>query len=560
MTHDANQSDGPTLFQAHRIKFSRLGWGLPCLLATALVACAPPEGNLNLTDAPLSSQYAPSLGTGVNYAETRTFRRCVKVPDVVIEAEESQGSGSHPTSVTRSYKDMQVKSRKELDDVLDISAEVRAKALFGAVGAEAGCYKNVRFSEDSFYWVVDARYEFETKMLDTGSSEFGLTDEAKSILSGPGGIKDFYAACGHHFYSGRRLGAHYGLLYELSTHEDEILERIRASANYSGYGAAMKSSFDSLSKMAQRVQSVRVHSLTEGGDDTLEEHANDAPALNAELVNIHSKISKDKQGVVTQWIASDYTMFPEVLFAARAEKTTLASQKSRSDNLAFYYDSYIANQTRSTHLQRLLEKAQGSEPSLYFSAQDLARIQANLEGIAAQNHEIKKRASNCIHDESSDCSVVGLSPMSGPDPLPIKSMRRLGDWTFEIARSPGSKLYMDFIGQRSGDERRYRFPTNSAVANFSGTNVLLETPRSDGIMGRFKIGNLENIIDEETGRSRPNICLGRQESFCTLRVVESPDFDSETVDKGFAMLQILVFNQFGLLTDKLNFRATANNE
>jgi hypothetical protein len=217
--------------------------------------------------------YQPRLGAGVNASETKTFRRCVTIPV----------STTRHAFAKRLYTELAIHDRNELNSALDVSASVSAKGLWGSASGSASYFKNVQISGDAFYWLVNAHYRLLDEGIDTGDPAFGLTDDAKRILKGPGGLNAFFRACGDAFYSGATKGAQYALLYEFKTREEKTIERLKAMAEGSAFGVEAKASFSKVSDMAMKSSVLKVHSATEGGGDRLQSYATSPEALEHEL-------------------------------------------------------------------------------------------------------------------------------------------------------------------------------------------------------------------------------------------------------------------------------------
>ena len=180
--------------------------GIRILMLSILCTSCDPESNasqLGLEDV-LNGIHVPELGTGVDFSETRTFRRCVTGPKTT----------TRHAAPKRLYEEIAVSDKADINKALNIDASLSAKGLWGSATEFATYFNQVQMSSDAFYWLVHADYSVQDEALATDFSDLKLTDEAKEILSGPRGLSGFYEACGHSFVSGSRLGARHALLYE----------------------------------------------------------------------------------------------------------------------------------------------------------------------------------------------------------------------------------------------------------------------------------------------------------------------------------------------------------
>ena len=497
--------------------------------------------------------YQPRIGVGVNASETKTFRRCVTIPT----------SETRHAFAKRLYTELAIHDRNELNDALDVSASVSAKGLWGSASGSASYFKNVHISGDAFYWLVNAHYRLLDEGIDTGDPSFGLTDEAKRILNGPGGLAAFYRACGDAFYSGATKGAQYALLYEFKTREEKTIERLKAMAEGSAFGVEAKASFSKLSEMAMKSSVLKVHSATEGGGDRLQSYATSPENLEREMAILRDDLYNHGRGVEVQWFVSDYNMFPEIAeavanAAAAHEPTPTHIDKLVKDAaLAKLYQRYNKNVDQQQHITLKLESATGVDPLYAFSEAKRQRLKEALALIERSNTDIALSAKGCIAKDDVDACLVedvgqalDLLGSEMDDLLrPDEDYTTLQDWSLKFTQVQGSKKYLRIEGKQEGDQGQPTvFDTGYSL-----------TDTFDGVMARNDegqqlariIGTVSRVRDPYSGLFRPNVCVYNYADTCSLRIAKLPAARAGA-RKG-VKLQLVLYDAYGFVEKKLDF-------
>lgn len=505
----------------------------------ALAACG---GYQRHTSDPAAEEYAPTLGSGVNYSETKTFRSCINQIEPIAEA----------PALERLYDETRISSRKELDKTLDLDTTVSARGLWGQAEGGVGYFKNVEMDEDAFYWLVDARYTLSLEKLPTHAAGFDLTDHAKQILK-EHGVEAFYEACGTHFYVGRRLGARYTLLYEFNSRDDKVTERLKVKANGSSSAWGLKASaeFSQFVQAAERASILKIHANILGGDHTVEDYARTPDRLPQELEKLRQKLVTEKRGVALEWYVASYDMFSDVIAAKKIAPGISNEDFFRSEALAFYYDHYHHNLTQVKALRALQEHAGGAEPLLVFMPEKMAMLREQEQAFVRQNDEISRRAAECLQLRS-DCQTSGLDRLRVDVPEVDKDLRGLGEWQLVPAERSDSKLAVDIVGHPGGDTFKHRvFVTEGRLTDTAAGAVAI-TKDSDGRARSVVIGSFDSVIDPVTGKRRVGLCVGQYASVCNLRVVENPN---RIMADGYpaSKLQLTMFNADGFVTERIDF-------
>ncbi|HET6344817.1 MAG TPA: hypothetical protein VFH51_07780, partial [Myxococcota bacterium] len=494
--------------------------GLPSLLVRlalglSLGACGEPS-TANLENARAlqlaASNFQPEIGKGVNAAETQTFAKCVVFPPV---GEQTVGFQS------RLYDEYSVSSRQELDSKLDISASVSARGMWGDAAVGAGFFKNLEFTEDAFYWLVDARYVLQHESIDTSSAAFQLSDLGKRLLQ-QRGIVGFTRACGTHFYVGRTLGARYNLVYEFRSREDKFVERIRASARYSGFGVGAETELDKFLAIAKKSAYVRIHSGIEGGGFSIADYANDAATLKAELTRLREDLLVHRQGDVLNWEMSSYDIFPEIQEAKEAAGVVNLDDDYKREALALYYRQYTANKAAMAHIDALLARAGGPEPWVVYSAATQGHLAQTRDMLAAQNDAIAGRAGACLRNPDAACETRGLTPIRVEDPTPERDLSGLGTWSLYPVLRQGSSAIVDFYGS-PGDAFNGRFFDTGEHLFSSPAGAFVMASNGSGRRYPLLVGTFDMQTSEQ-GSTRPKICVDEFADVCNLRVVENINF------------------------------------
>lgn len=518
--------------------------GLSAALLLPVVACG------NYHDATLADsegvsgalRYAPVLGIGVNFAENTTFGNCITMTDTVTP---SGGFERRPYTETR------VTSRQQLNEQLGVDASVSAKGIWGSGGASGSYFKNLEMSDESFFWLVNARYELATESIDMRpSAGFGLTQQAKEILTTEG-VEGFYQTCGTHFYMSRKLGAQVAMLYEFQSHSNKVVENLKAKADYSGFGWEVSASFQKFMESARRDEMVKVHSLIVGGDKTIEEYPDDPSKLKEMLRGLRAQLEDTKKGAVLEWGVQSYDIFPEVRAAKTKANLRTLNDDFRNDSLAYYYGLYISNIARIATLNGLIAQADGEEPLIGFSDASMATLRDRINTLQQQNDELRTRAKSCL-DGTSNCATAALSNLAAVPPKPDRDFRGLGSWIVRTEPREGSRLFMDLTGKPSRGRVRRFYARDKLMETSAGALTRVTGHSANAGEELVAIGNFHQVIDPTTGRWRVNLCVGDFAKTCNLRVVESP---SVKLEDGcpVAKLQLTVFDPMGFIRDRFDF-------
>jgi hypothetical protein len=502
---------------------------------TLLPGCGAPDipsGTLQ------SVLYQPSLGGGVNYEETKTFRTCVNRTDVATS----------PLALSRLYKETRISSRRQLNETLNVSASISAKALWGEAGGSFSYFSDVKINEDAFYWLIDANYAVTSDVIPT-NGDFDLTPQAKSILQHEG-LHAFYQACGSHFYSGRQFGGRYTLLYEFSSKQDEVVKRLSTQVQYGGFGLSAKASFAKFIHLAQQASVLKVYSHIQGGGHQIANYVNDPEKLAGELAKLQEDLVNRRQGVVLKWFMSSYDMFEEVLRKKREEGITTPDDAQRDQALALYFQQYADNESHIAHRRQLLVASNQEEPLFIYRKENLTEIQEQIRSYARQNDQIKQLAQGCLKGLSS-CKTSDIVPLALQVPAADKDLRSLGSWEIYpyIYAKEDAVSYIKLMGYPHNNYAERLFGQKDYLLFMENQQVFLMGKNPWNSTGQLQIGSSEMIIDPLTGKKRLNICMGNFSSLCNLRVVESPQTQGED---GYPMSKILlsIFTPEGFIARK----------
>lgn len=549
------------LMLLHSLPLRFMGFTIICI--AAFCRCARPEIALDAEpfkqDA-LIGRYRPELGVGVDFAETRTYRRCVTTPT----------HRTHHAFARQLYYETAIKDRADLDSALGVEAAVSAKGLWGSATGSFSYFKQTKISSDAFYWLVNADYRLLDEGIDTGDSSFALTDEAQRILQGPRGLVGFYEACGEHFYSGTRLGARYALLYEFKSTQTDAIERIKTSASYGGFGVDAKASFEKLANQAQRASVLTVYSEVTGGSNRLASYALSPEYLEKELEALRDDLYNQGRGVATEWFISDYDMFAEVQEAKAdiinqagsdaAERMASTPRLFKDWNLAVLYKLFHRNIDYSQRLNALITASREPEPIREYSSSKIAEMLARMTKIEELNSAVAQRAKECIMGREPECRSSDLTEQAQVatgvpevDFPPDRIMADLQGWELTGAQSStNGRYFLDFIARSPG------MPTQFAL--FKGGTILGETsvgvvvPANAGIQHARIIGTTELVRDPVHGQLRPNLCIYQYASACNLRLIPT---GSVRVD-GFPVvkLQLTLFDEYGFIQSRYDLPDT----
>ncbi len=516
----------------------RFGWWL-----TGLAIMHSGCGGYEIGDSQsLAEEYAPTLGSGVNYSETKTFRSCVTQIAPIAEA----------PALERLYEETRVSTRRELDKTLNVDTTVRARGLWGHAEGGASYFKNVDIDTEAFYWLVDARYTLSLEKLPTHANDFDLTDSAKTILR-EHGLQAFYEACGTHFYVGRRLGARYTLLYEFNSREDKVAEKLKlkASGSSNAWGLKATAEFAQFVQVAERASILKIHANILGGDHTIADYARTPEKLPDELEKLRRKLVEEKRGVVLEWYVASYDMFPDLIAAKTAQPGINHEDYFRREALAFYYDLYHYNLLQIQMLRAQLTKAAGQEPLLVYSDDKLHSLREQEQRFLTQNDDIGARATGCLQLRG-ECQTAGIERMQLVLPEPDKDLRGLGGWRLLPMERDNAKLFVDIIGQPPGDGYQPRLFSTSGRLSDTAAGAIALTRNAQGQLESVVIGSFASVVDPNSGQPRIDLCVGEYEHVCNLRVVENR---AHVMSDGYpaSKLQLNLFDAHGFVRERLDF-------
>lgn len=512
-----------------------------------LVCCGTAEQSIgnqaNPLTALLSSQFAPELGKGVNNAETRTYAKCVVFPQ----------PQSQPIAFRkRDYTEFSARSRSELNKKMNFSAKMAARGLWGSVSAGFSNFKDIDINQEDFYWVVNARYELAHESIETSSPEFHLSAQAQAILQA-GGWKAFKSVCGSRFYVGRTLGAQYALLYEFSSQDDKLIEKLDANAKVSvAFGIDAEGQFSKALSSAQKSSRLKVHSEIVGGDDSISDKAESPAELKQELAKLRQALSK-RQGDVLDWEVLEYDIFAEVRAAREREMSDDFTADAVDAALGHFYDRFINNQSNIAYLRKLHQQSSGSEPWYIFSQAQRAQIDALRAAFEHQNLSIGQRAAQCMQNaDPNHCGLEGLPELPLAIPTPERDLTNLGEWDFYLALSEMGSSAIQLVGIHPRGQVPRLFQTDNDL--WEGAVGIFTVARgADGQNASVVIGTATPRVTA-SGQARPALCLDEFATVCNLRIVEDPAF-TEPDGLPATKLILSVFNDDGTIMAKKVFRS-----
>ena len=524
---------------------------LPALLGVAAFTACGTELSQGIADSEQAgrSLYRPQLGAGVDFSETKTYGQCV-----------TTRIGETPYGMASSlYDEVAVSDRNALNAVLSVDASVSAKTLWGNGGASAGFFKNVQMSSDAFYWLVYADYKLRDRGLDMGG--IALTPAAQEILRGPRGLEGFYEACGEYFYSGAQQSATYALLYEFRSAEESTIERIKAAANYDGFGVKAKGSFEKFAQMAMQSSVLKVHAAATGGSERLRSYATSPEQLEEELAKLRDDLYNRGTGVNTQWYMSDYNMFPEVQAAkaaAQAAHTPAAHslpKLTKEFTLARLYQRHVQNVNVDQRIRAHLARAEGNEPLLGYTPEKRQALYQLLQSLDAQNVALGERAKECmLGEEAASCAlgelVVPVWGNQDPSQLmqPDHDYTTLQGWSLMMSMRQNSKVALDFVGKPPQGGRSIEFYTEYSVINSA---LGLVAGNDLGPEYAVVIGTAARVRDPHDGQLRPNACVYAYKDICSLRMVPLPGKRED--GSQLSKLQLVLFDSYGFVQRKVDF-------
>ena len=526
-----------------------------CLIVCTACSDAPRKALPDEGDPPShasapQSVHRPALGAGVDFSETRSFRRCVTTPM----------GNPRPGFAGRLYRELAVQDRNALNSALDVDASVSAKGLWGGASGSASYFKNVQMTSDNFYWLVHADYRLLDQGIDTGADDFRLTDEAQKILAGPGGLKAFYEACGEYFYTGYRLGAQYALLYEFQSSESTTVERIKTAASYEGLGMEAKASFAKMIEMAQKASVLTVHAAGQGGGNRLRTYATNPLELEAQLAILRDDLYNHHLGVETQWFVGDYNMFAEVQ-AAKAQADANASHPgvdklAKEHGLASLYQLHASNVDHQKRLMASLEKSSGPEPLFVYRPEKRRALRALVRQLDERTEAVRKLAKQCLFDAQDSCDLASLrdDPWDAAQDagllVPDEDLAGLQGWALHMAQRRSGTSLLDFVGRAPEGGRPVVFGTEFSVAD---TPIGIVARSDEGPDAATVIGWATIVRDPAHGQLRPNVCVNNYAEVCRLRLVRTGA--SGASHPTALKLQLSLFDPFGFVVKTIDFPA-----
>ena len=517
---------------------------VPFTSALTLALASAPWA-LSLPFAHGGDEFSPALGKGVNTSETKTYDRCVVYNEADPQAFISETANP---SLSRLYNELQIKSREDIHRELGIDAAVSAKGLWGSASGAVSHFSRVDLQSENFYWMVNANYEKSRRMINLAHSSFGLSPRAKEILK-RFGIKEFYRACGTHFYSGQKTGAQYTLLYEFETREDKVSERLNASAHYGGFGVKASGSFRNALEMAKQSSRLKIYSHIQGGDDQLSDKASDPEALVSELKILRQQLYSQDKGVVLSWTVNDYDLFPEVIQAKR-QATGDYTDYFRTEALRKYFNLYERNRERINTLERRLTLSEGEEPLYIYSAGKVHQLEELVVRYEAQNEKIASKAIECLSsDQQRVCLTSDLVDTPLTLPSPDQDLTGLGNWSILGAVQNGPVFpLLGLVGDPGRGYQNRIFETFDKLLISGGqVYVLARDPDSNAAM--MPIGIPKNVLEPT---QRIGLCTGIYKDSCTLRVIENPN---ARLDDGLPLskVELVVYSSSGLVAHRFQF-------
>lgn len=533
-----------------RRTFLRQATAFRCLLIHLLCCSACGGGELEATlggahhQAPNgldSSEYAPELGVGVNFSETRTFNRCVVVPGTTVFSEGFRD---------RFYREVRVQSHEELDKQLGIDADVSMKYAVFKAQSNVSYFSSVGVRSDAAYLLVDARYDLNDERLDTQTGFFQLTDQAATLLREKG-IKAFYKACGTHFYTGLRRGARYSLLYEFTSEEQHVVEKLRASLDASGFGSEAHMKLSKMLAFAKTASHIEVYSSIQGGDDKIKRYAWEPSELQSQLDEFARQLYAEKKAPIVEWEVKDYEVIPEVAAALESgdEQLTRVAWFRKSE-LEYFYRLYNSNLTRNAELMAMLAPLPAAQSAIYVYGEETKKIiRGTIEKLQAQNSEIRRRTKVCLL-EAQDCSAQGLLPITDETPKPDVDNSTLRGWSITPVLASSGSRYIGLSGRPPGSRRHLDFETEDRLIE-TDRGAFARVRGPDGIMREVAIGTFGVVADPQFGVPRVNICMGAFQPRCNLRVIQPTTTGPESFIG--TQLQLTIFSEEGFVLERLSF-------
>lgn len=485
-----------------------------------------------------ADQHVPGLGVGVNFSETKTFGTCLS--QVKIET-------NNLAFEERLYRETRISSSSELHKTLNVSASASAIGTWGSGGGSFSYFKDVEIDENGFYWLVDANYSTATERINTNTDQLRLTEAAKKILKEQG-LESFHKACGTHFYVSRDLGARYTLLYEFNSKEDKVVERLKAKANYSGFGVKASGSFESFLSLARKSSILKVHSHIIGGGPNIKDYAENPELLKGELQLLRDDVFNHGRGKVKRWSIASYEMFPEYSEVILNSSNESLGDMFRKDALAEYFAYYTANKSHISKINKQIELSKGQEPLFQYSEDNMQKMVNLIELYRKQNSEITRVAKSCVQLRN-NCPVDILKPIPFDLPKPDLDLRTLAGWKIHpVAKDLSTKTVgLEFIMTHDKSERAYWLRTSDSI--FTDDQGIFILANFNSGLETFYLGIDQIVIDPNSGDLRIGLCLGDYEDICDFRVIDRTKTGSP---HRIAKAQLLIYDDYGFIKLKRN--------
>ena len=541
--------------------YARFHIGPPILMVLLSCGCGTHDAASGMIEPDSSTgisdlQHHPTLGAGTSQDGLRTFRRCVTNADSKVPLA-FQG---------RDYQETSIHSRRQLNEVLSFDASAAASGFWGEASGSVNSLNGLEMIDENFYWLVYAKYDLSMDHIDTGSDEFSLTADAKTILKNHG-LEGFYRACGTSFYSGRRLGARYGLLYEFIAHDEKSIERLKAMGSYGGFGVKATAEFEHVLSLAAKSNSLKVHSYIQGGGEKVAEYAMNPTDLKKEFSQLREDLFKNSHGIAVEWTTQGYDIFDEI---QAAEKESPASREmadlGRRTALSEFYNLYTQNRDRIAQIKSLLARASGEEPLVQYSGPQRASLEDGIRRLYAQNTDIDKRARLCLDNHETTCDLTDLAPLHIDIVEPERNFTSMGNWHAEFRLNEERAPVLDIIlthvttgERRVMDTGRYIYDGAFGVTLMAGEEFEELGLKVDGPMGQYVLGKSDQVIDPISRTRRPDVCVYNNAHRCHLRVVPIGGTKGGFLNDDNLKVQLILYNEQGFpLSRRIEFPQKIN--
>ena len=488
-----------------------------------------------------SLPFHPGLGVGVNERRMQTYQRCVTKADSIVPL----------TFQGRDYQETSIRSRQQLNEVLSLDLPSAASELWGEASGSVSNFNSLEMVDENFYWLVYAKHDLSLSQIDVGNPEFSLTEDAKKLLRDQG-LERFHRACGTEFYSGQRLGARYGLLYEFMAHDEKLVDRLKEMGTYGGFGVKAAAEFEHIISLAVKSNSLKVHSYIEGGDDKVSEYAMNPSDLQREFVQLRGDLFRDGHGIVVESTIQSYDIFGEIQAAQKELKIEKEfPDLGRRTALVEYYTLYMQNRDRVGEIRALLSPARGEDPLVAYSVMQRTAMENGMRRLNEQNNVIGKKAKKCLDNQAQSCNLDGIEFIQTVTIEPEHNFTSMGPWHAELVRSASN---LDLVLTHAITNERREMHMDNGIALYWGMlGVTLmageEFERmglnSDGPAGQYGLGTMNQVFDPVTYTRRPDICIYNNAHRCHMRVVPlSPR--GFGLNDGAVKIQLTLYDKQGI--------------